>query len=264
MCCGVRARACSSSLVYVSRRRVLLSLDSFFLPSCSQSVEVLLLPASLFGHLSIGQATHRQSRLHTSAPVPILAVRPPHACHGQETGLSPWARTCSNTWSFLWRFHFLADFICWRIACLTHFSHDRHRAKQRHKHKHKQSRNSRAGALMAHHRAYMGPRVGPMSPRQNCPNMVAERQCWLLLSESVQPACATVVCAGYARSANKSTFETHCEANENFVPSKCAEMLTIAVCTHADRAERTSMVSICTVVIPEHDGAYFEQVTCLR
>ena len=33
------------------------------------------------------------------------------------------------------------------------------------------------------------------------------------------------------------------------LPSISAEMLTIAVCTHADRAERASMVSVRTVVI---------------
>ena len=54
--------------------------------------------------------------------------------------------------------------------------------------------------------------------------------------------------AGYATSGNKTTFETHCEANEVFPPSISAQMLTITVCTHADRAERASMVSIRTEI----------------
>ena len=41
--------------------------------------------------------------------------------------------------------------------------------------------------------------------------------------------------AGCATSENKATFETHCEATGHSPPSIIAEMLTIAVCTHADR-----------------------------
>ena len=41
----------------------------------------------------------------------------------------------------------------------------------------------------------------------------------------------------------KQVHETHCETDEYFHPSISAEMLTIAVRTHADFAERTSMVS---------------------
>ena len=44
-------------------------------------------------------------------------------------------------------------------------------------------------------------------------------------------------------SENKSTFETHCETDEYFHQSISAEIVTIAVRTHADYAERTSMVS---------------------
>ena len=127
---------------------------------------------------------------------------------------------------------------------LTVLSHDDHRARQRHKHS--QPRKARAGALMAHHPAWVGHHTGgsrsiqtvPHYPLHNFFNMVGERQCWLL---------STSAC-GCATSENKPTFETHCEANEN-LPSISAEMLTIAVCTHADRAERASMVSVRTVAI---------------
>ena len=44
-------------------------------------------------------------------------------------------------------------------------------------------------------------------------------------------------------SENKITFETHCETDEYVHASNSAGMLTIAVRTHADYAERTSMVS---------------------
>ena len=40
----------------------------------------------------------------------------------------------------------------------THFSHDDHRARQRHKHS--QPRKARAGALMAHHPAWVGHHTG--------------------------------------------------------------------------------------------------------
>ena len=46
---------------------------------------------------------------------------------------------------------------------------------------------------------------------------------------------------------NKTTFETHCDTNENFSPSISAETLTIAVSTcgpHSAHAERASMVSV--------------------
>ena len=94
----------------------------------------------------------------------------------------------------------------------SHLSHGDHTARQRHKHS--QPRKARAGALMAHHPAWVGhytggsrstPTVHPCPlpvgrlwvaqqhyPHQNGNNMVAERQCWLLSSKSVQPACATV------------------------------------------------------------------------
>ena len=42
--------------------------------------------------------------------------------------------------------------------------------------------------------------------------------------------------------------DDHRDVNENS-PSISAEMLTIAVCTRADRAERASMVSVPTVVL---------------
>ena len=62
----------------------------------SQGVGVLrsLLPASLFEHLSMGQAcnssTQRDHTLCVSrALMPTLAVHPPHVCHRQEPGQSP-------------------------------------------------------------------------------------------------------------------------------------------------------------------------------
>ena len=42
-------------------------------------------------------------------------------------------------------------------------------------------------------------------------------------------------------SENKTTFKKHCETDEYFHASINAEMLTIAVRTHADYADRTSM-----------------------
>ena len=53
---------------------------------------------------------------------------------------------------------------------------------------------------------------------------------------------------GRATSEDKTTFET-LRSQREFPPSISAEMLTIAVCTHANPAERASMVSIRTVVI---------------
>ena len=32
----------------------------------------------------------------------ISCCEPPHVCHGQETGLSPWARACDKSVSFSW------------------------------------------------------------------------------------------------------------------------------------------------------------------
>ena len=87
------------------------------------------------------------------------------------------------------------------------------------------------------------------SPHHNFFNMVAERQCWLLLSKSLQPACATVSVPVVMRRVKTSPRLKHTAKPMRILPSISAEMLTIAVCTHADRAERASMASIRTVVI---------------
>ena len=54
-------------------------------------------------------------------------------------------------------------------------------------------------------------------------------------------------------SENKTTFETHFEIDEYFYSSVSAEMLTIAVRTHAGYAERTSMEIGC---VREPDASY--------
>ena len=54
-------------------------------------------------------------------------------------------------------------------------------------------------------------------------------------------------------SENKTTFETHCETDEYFHASINAEMLTIAVRTHADARRRTSMETGC---VREPDASY--------
>ena len=58
-------------------------------------------------------------------------------------------------------------------------------------------------------------------------------------------------------SENKSTFETHREIDEYFYSSVNAEMLTTAVRTHADYAERTSMETGC---VREPDASYVEKL----
>ena len=92
---------------------------------------------------------------------------------------------------------------------------------------------------MAHHLAWVGYHTGG-----------SRSKCWLLSSESVQPACATVSAPVVFRRANTSPRSKHTlRSQSEFHPSISAELLTIAVCTHADLAERASMVSIRTVVI---------------
>ena len=54
-------------------------------------------------------------------------------------------------------------------------------------------------------------------------------------------------------SENKTTFETHCDIEEYFHSSVNAEMLTIAVRTYADYAERMSMETGC---VREPDASY--------
>ena len=48
---------------------------------------------------------------------------------------------------------------------------------------------------------------------------------------------------------NETTFVTHCEATGHFLPVRQYINVTIAACTHVDRTERASMVSIRTVAI---------------
>ena len=78
-------------------------------------------------------------------------------------------------------------------------------------------------------------------PHPNCLNMVAERQCWLLSSKGVQPACATV--------SGPVMHAMHCKAYENFPVHQCRNVDDCRMHTYSDRAERASVVSIRTVVI---------------
>ena len=86
-------------------------------------------------------------------------------------------------------------------------------------------------------------------PYQQFNYMVTERQCCLLSSKSEQPACATVSVPVVTRRVKTRPCLKHTAKPMRFLPSINAEMLKIAVCTHADRAERASMVLVRTVVI---------------
>ena len=145
-------------------------------------------------------------------------------------------------------------------------------------HKHSQPRNARAGALMVHHPAWVvhhtaGPGQYPQytlawyarkaavraahSPRTPHRVMVSPTTPMFIQhgsGASVGPgrectASVLLVMQVLRRAENKTTCETHCEANGNFPVLSVQKMLTIAACTHADRAERASMVSVRTVAI---------------
>ena len=123
---------------------------------------------------------------------------------------------------------------------------------------------ARAGALVDHHRALEGhPHSAPVPgtpgrlwvaqqhyPHKNSNNTGCGAAVLVAVEQDRSASvCNSVACdASKATSENKTTFETHCEANEISPVHQC-RMLTIAVCTPADRAERASMVSVRTVVV---------------
>ena len=105
-----------------SGRKSLVVLLSVFVPGDAQGVGVSTLTCA---HILPCSTTYRSARLPTHrhkgphlcevcALTLPLAVSPPHVCRHQETGLSPLARSCSWTWSFLKRLHVWA----YRVICM--------------------------------------------------------------------------------------------------------------------------------------------------
>ena len=128
--------------------------------------------------------------------------------------------------------------VCWdkHICDLSHDSH-----------KHKQSRSARAGALMAHHPAWVAHLTGGSRSTPTVhPCLVRQGGCgWLTHHEHrtefmMRPTTPIFIQHGRGASVGlgreRTSQRVACDAGYAM-----REILTVAVCTHADRAERFAL-----------------------